>query len=93
MPILSLLFKESLNNKDMDQKTYIKRFALWTAVIVVSVVSVCGIFFGKVIEANIYEEVAKWVAVTLALIGVIIEPLVIVVIAPFCYHAFYERKK
>ena len=77
----------------MDQKTYIKRFAIWTAVICAAVIALCGIFFGRVIEENLFAEIAKWVVVSLGVIGICIEPLVIVVIAPFCYHCFYEPRK
>lgn len=77
----------------MDQRTYIKRFAIWTAIICAAVFALCGIFFGKVIEENLFAEIAKWVVVSLGVIGIIIEPLVIVVIAPFCYHCFYEPRK
>lgn len=76
----------------MDQKTYIKRFAIWTAVISAVIFALCGIFFGKVVEESLFAEIAKWVVVSLGVIGIIIEPLVIVVIAPFCYHAFYEKR-
>ena len=77
----------------MDQKTYIKRFAIWTAVISAVIFALCGIFFGRVIEENLSAEIAKWVVVSLGVICIIVEPLVIVVIAPFCYHAFYENRK
>lgn len=77
----------------MDQKTYIKRFAIWTAVICAAIIALCGIFFGRVIEENLFAEIAKWVVVSLGVIGICIEPLVIVVIAPFCYHCFYEPRK
>lgn len=77
----------------MDQRTYIKRFAIWTAIICAAVIALCGIFFGRVIEENLFAEIAKWVVVSLGVIGICIEPLVIVVIAPFCYHCFYEPRK
>ena len=77
----------------MEQKTYVKRFAIWTAVIVVAIIALCGLFFGKVVEENIFAEVAKWVVMTIGLLGIIIEPLVIFVIAPFCYHWKYDKKK
>lgn len=77
----------------MDQRTYIKRFAIWTAIICAAIFALCGICFGKVIEESLFAEIAKWVVVSLGVIGIIVEPLVLVVIAPFCYHAFYEKRK
>lgn len=77
----------------MDQRTYIKRFAIWTAIICAAIFALCGICFGKVIEESLFAEIAKWVVVSLGVIGICIEPLVIVVIAPFCYRCFYEPRK
>jgi len=52
----------------MDIKTYCKKFMIWTAVVVALVLLVCGLCFGKVIEANIYEEIGKWVFIGLLII-------------------------
>lgn len=77
----------------MDQRTYIKRFAIWTAIICAAIFALCGICFGKVIEESLFAEIAKWVVVSLGVIGIIIEPLIIVVIAPLCYHIKYDKRK
>ena len=52
----------------MDIKTYCKKFMIWTAVIVAVVLLVLGLCFGKVIEANIYEEIGKWLFMGLLII-------------------------
>lgn len=52
----------------MDIKTYCKRFMILTAVVVTLVLLVCGLCFGKIIEANIYEEIGKWVFMGLLII-------------------------
>lgn len=52
----------------MDIKTYCKKFMIWTAVIVAVVLLILGLCFGKVIEANIYEEVGKWIVMGLFII-------------------------
>lgn len=52
----------------MDIKTYCKKFMIWTAVIVAVVLLILGLCFGKVIEANIYEEVGKWIVMGLLII-------------------------
>ena len=43
---------------------------LWTAVAVAVVMLICGLLFGKVIEENLFQEIAKWVVMTLVLIGI-----------------------
>lgn len=52
----------------MDIKTYCKKFMIWTAVVVAIILLVLGLCFGKVIEANIYEEVGKWIFMGLLII-------------------------
>lgn len=54
----------------MDIKTFCKRFMLWTAIIVAVVMLILGLIFGKVIEANIWEEIGKWIVMTLFIIGI-----------------------
>lgn len=52
----------------MDKKTFMKRFALWTAIIVAVVMLIIGLCFGKVIEGNIWEEIGKWIVGTIVII-------------------------
>ena len=54
----------------MDIKTFCKRFAIWTAVVIAIVMLVCGICFGKVIEESLFAEVSKWVVMTAVIIGI-----------------------
>ena len=54
----------------MDIKTFCKRFMLWTAVAVAVVMLICGLCFGKVIEETLFLEIAKWVVMTLVIIGI-----------------------
>ena len=54
----------------MDIKTFCQRFMLWTAVVVAVVMLICGLLFGKVIEETLFLEVAKWVVMTLVIIGI-----------------------
>lgn len=54
----------------MDIKTFCKRFMLWTAIIVAVVMLILGLIFGKVIEENLFAEIAKWVVMTLFIIGI-----------------------
>ena len=77
----------------MDKFTYVKRFAIWTAIICAVIALIIGLCFGKIVEANLFEEVSKWVFCVIALIAIIIEPLVIVVIAPYIYDIKRSKGK
>lgn len=54
----------------MDIRTFCKRFMIWTAVIVAVVMLICGLCFGRVIEETLFGEIAKWVVMTLVVIGI-----------------------
>lgn len=77
----------------MDKFTYVKRFAIWTAVVCAVIALIIGLCFGKIVEANLFEEVSKWVVGIIGLIAIIIEPLVIVVIAPYIYDIKKSKGK
>ena len=79
----------------MDIKTFCKRFMLWTAIITAVIMLILGICFGKVIEANIWEEICKWIVMTLVIVGIF--EVFAYTLSQFFYHVFYdangERKK
>ncbi len=75
----------------MDKTTFCKRVALWTAVIAAVIMLIIGLCFGKVVEGNLFAEVAKWVLIGLGVI-VILEVFVYV-LAPIIWHFTIERKK
>ena len=54
----------------MDIKSFCKRFMLLTAAVVAVVMLIFGLCFGKVIEENLFQEIAKWVVMTLFIIGI-----------------------
>lgn len=68
----------------MDIKTFCKRFMIWTAVIVAVVMLIIGLIFGKVIEENLFAEIAKWVAMTGVII--IIFEVFAYTLSQFFYH-------
>lgn len=68
----------------MDIKTFCKRFMLWTAIITAVVMLFLGLLFGKVVEANIWEEIGKWVAMTLVIIGIL--EVFAYTLSQFFYH-------
>lgn len=47
-----------------------KKFAIWTAVVVAVVMLVLGLCFGKVIEETLFGEIMKWVVMTVVIIGI-----------------------
>ena len=75
----------------MDKRTFCKRVAIWTAVIAAAVIAVIGLCFGRVIEGSLFAEVAKWIVISLAVIG-ILEGFVYF-LAPLYWHFKIERKK
>ena len=54
----------------MDKLTFMKRFFLWTAIVVAAIILIVGLCFGKVIEGSLGEEIAKWVIMTIGIIGI-----------------------
>ena len=54
----------------MDKRTFMKKFAIWTAVVVAVVMLIIGLCFGKVIEETLFGEVMKWVVMTAVIIGI-----------------------
>ena len=68
----------------MDIKTFCKRFMIWTAIIVAVVMLILGLIFGKVIEANIWEEIGKWIVMTLFII--VIFEVFAYTLSQFFYH-------
>lgn len=74
----------------MDKRTFCKRFMLWTAIIVAVVILIIGLCFGKVIEANIWEEIGKWIVVGLGIIGIF--EVFAYILAPLFWHILYDGK-
>lgn len=54
----------------MDKRTFMKKFAIWTAVVVAVVMLIIGLCFGKVIEETLFGEIMKWVVMTVVIIGI-----------------------
>ena len=57
---------------------------IWTAVAVAVVMLICGLLFGKVIEENLFQEIAKWVVMTLFII--VIFEVFAYTLSQFFYH-------
>ena len=75
----------------MDQRTFVKRVAIWVAVVAAVIVAVIGLCFGKVIEGSLFAEVAKWVLMGLVVIG-ILEGFVYF-LGPLVWHFTYGKRR
>ena len=74
----------------MDERKFVKRVAVWVAVIAAVVVAVIGLCFGRVIEGSLFAEVAKWVLMGLVVIG-ILEGFVYF-LGPLVWHFTYGKR-
>ncbi len=75
----------------MDQRTFVKRVAIWVAVVAAVLMAVIGICFGRVIEESLLAEVGKWVLMGLVVIG-ILEGFVYF-LGPLIWHFTYGKRK
>ena len=74
----------------IDKRTFCKRFMIWTAIVVASVIATLGLLFGKVVEATLAEEIGKWIVMGIFIIGIF--EVFAYVLAPFFYHWIYDKK-
>ena len=75
----------------IDKRTFCKRFAIWTAIVVAAAIAVLGLCFGKVVEATLAEEIGKWIVMSIFIIGIF--EVFAYILAPFFYHIIYDKKK
>ena len=75
----------------MDKITFVKRVAIWVAVVAALIISVIGLCFGRVIEGSLAAEVGKWVLMGLVVIG-ILEGFVYF-LGPLIWHFTYGKRK
>lgn len=76
----------------MEQSKFIKKLAIWTAIIGAVIIAIIGICFGEVIEGNLFAEVAKWVVMGAAVIG-ILEAFIYMGVGGMLYHFWYKKRK
>lgn len=72
----------------MDKKKFCMRFMLWTAIIAAVVFLIFHLVFFNVVEATVFEEVAKRVVVSAGVIGIL--EVFSYVLAPFFWHMLYD---
>lgn len=75
----------------MEQAKFIKKLAVWVAIVAAIIIAIIGLCFGRVIEGNLFAEVAKWVVMGLVIIG-ILEGFIALGVGGIIYHFVYERK-
>ena len=75
----------------MTERQFVKRVAIWVAVIAAVVIAVLGLCFGRVIEGSVLAEVGKWVLMGLVVIG-ILEGFVYF-LGPMVWHFTYGKRK
>ena len=75
----------------MDKRKFVKRAAIWVAVIAAAVIAVIGLCFGRVIEGSLAAEVGKWVLMGLIVIG-ILEGFVYF-LGPLIWHFTYGKRR
>ena len=75
----------------MEQAKFIKKLAVWVAIVAAVIIAIIGLCFGKVIEGSLFAEVAKWIVMGLVIIGVL-EGFIFSSLGGIIYHFVYERK-
>lgn len=75
----------------IDQRKFVKRVAMWVAVVAAVIVAVIGLCFGRVIEGSLAAEVGKWVLMGLVVIG-ILEGFVYF-LGPLIWHFTIGKRK
>ena len=74
----------------MEKKKYCKRLMLRTAALVAVVMLIIGLCFGKVVEANVWEEVGKWVFMYFPICAIF--ETFAYILAPLFWHIKYDGK-
>lgn len=75
----------------MDKITFVKRVAIWVAVVAALAIAVIGLCFGRVIEGSLAAEIGKWALMGLVVIG-ILEGFVYF-LGPLIWHFTYGKRK
>jgi len=81
----------TVKSRIMDERRFVKRVAIWVAVVAAAVIAVLGLCFGRVIEGSVAAEVGKWVLMGLVVIG-ILEGFVYF-LGPLVWHFTYGKRK
>jgi len=75
----------------MDKVKFVKKVAIWVAVVAAALFALIGICFGKQIETTLFGEISKWIVMGAAVIG-ILEGFIFMGVGGILYHFWYEKK-
>lgn len=75
----------------MEKIKFCKRFTLIMALVPTVILAICAIFFGKVVEPTLFQEVTKWVFMDLVITA--IWTLFAGVFSPLIWHMLYDKKR
>ena len=75
----------------MEQSKFIKKLAIWVAIVGAVIALIIGLCFGKQIETTLFGEISKWIVMRAAVIG-ILESFIFSSLGGILYHFWYERK-
>lgn len=75
----------------MEKKVFVKRMAIWVAVVCAVILLILGLGWGKVIEGSLFAEVSKWVFMGILVIG--IPEGFVYFLGPLIWHHTYGKKK
>ena len=67
----------------IDNRTFCRRFTIRDAVVVAAIITVLGLFFGRVVESTLAEEIGKRIVMSLFIIGIF--EVFAYVLAPLSY--------
>lgn len=76
----------------MDKATFVKRNAIWAAIITAVIIAVVKIANWSIIEANAFEEIAKMVVGGIG-VCIIVAILACLVSLPLYHHTKYGKDK
>ena len=75
----------------MDKIAFVKRVAIWVAVVAALAIAVIGLCFGRVIEGSLAAEIGKWVLMGLVVIGIL--ECFVYFLGPLIWHFTYGKRK
>ena len=70
---------------------FCKRVMIWTPIVTMLIVAICGLCFGRVVEATLFEEIAKWAMAGLGISAGM--EVFAYILGPFFYHLLYDKKR
>ena len=76
----------------MDKRTFIKKLAIWVAIVGAIIALAIGLCFGKQVETTLFGEISKWIVMSAVVIG-IMEGFIFMGVGGILYHFVYEKKR